>query len=197
MSPRVALRVPGITGGEVPMLIRAVLSRIGRPGGWPPGGQCHGAPTPGARTPGGPGGQDVSATRGIARHQPHSPARAISAERSLAAWSERSESPVAGTQEGRTLTQPGGHARTDPAVGPAGRQPASLGRAHTGLVDGHEVIEYTARNQDGGWETRVSRPGELYPADQWASDQQALGSRVLRRRSIVVDWAEVQLHENA
>ena len=79
MSGRVALRVPGITGGEVPMLIRAVLSRIGRPGGWPPGGQCHGAPTPGARTPGGPGGQDVSAIRGIARHQPHSPARAITA----------------------------------------------------------------------------------------------------------------------
>jgi hypothetical protein len=65
-------------------------------------------------------------------------------------------------------------------------------------VGAHEVIEYAAHNQDGGWETHVSRPGELYPAGQWARDQQALGARMLRRRIIVVDdWTEVQLHENA
>jgi hypothetical protein len=61
-----------------------------------------------------------------------------------------------------------------------------------------EVTEYAARNQDGHWQVRVTRPGEPYPADQWARDQQALGARVLRRRVIVVeDWAEMRLHENA
>jgi hypothetical protein len=64
-------------------------------------------------------------------------------------------------------------------------------------VDGHEVIEYAARNQDGDLLIRVARPGEPYPAGQWARDQQALGARVLRRKVIVVDdWTEMRLHEN-
>jgi hypothetical protein len=61
-----------------------------------------------------------------------------------------------------------------------------------------EVIEYAARNQDGDWQIRVTRPGEPYPAAQWARDQQALGARVLRRRVIVVDdCTEMRLNENA
>ncbi|HEY2276785.1 MAG TPA: hypothetical protein VGI00_00410 [Streptosporangiaceae bacterium] len=61
-----------------------------------------------------------------------------------------------------------------------------------------EVIDYAAQSQDGNWQIRVTRPGEPYPADQWARDQQALGARVLRRRVIVVDdWTEMRLNENA
>jgi hypothetical protein len=64
-------------------------------------------------------------------------------------------------------------------------------------MDGHEVTEYAVRNQDGHWQIRVTRPGEPYPASQWARDQQALGARVLRRRVIVVDdWNEMRLAEN-
>jgi hypothetical protein len=65
-------------------------------------------------------------------------------------------------------------------------------------VDVEHTIEYAAWNIDGEWEFRVTRPGELYPAGQWARDQQALGSRVLRRRIIVVDdWAEIPPAEKA
>lgn len=58
-------------------------------------------------------------------------------------------------------------------------------------MDG-EVIEYAARTTDGDLVVRASHRGELYTAEQWARDQLALGSRVLRRRIVVVeDWAEV------
>jgi hypothetical protein len=61
-----------------------------------------------------------------------------------------------------------------------------------------EVTEFAARSQDGHWQVRVTRPGEPYPAGQWARDQQAIGARVLRRRVIVVDdWTEMRLHETA
>jgi hypothetical protein len=43
----------------------------------------------------------------------------------------------------------------------------------------------------------IRSPGgteRLYPAEQWARDQQALGARVFRRRVVVVeDWAEVPI----
>lgn len=65
-------------------------------------------------------------------------------------------------------------------------------------MDREELTEYAARNADGEWETRQSRRGELYPAEQWARDHLALGSRVLRRRIVVVeDWAEVEPHDGA
>jgi hypothetical protein len=60
-------------------------------------------------------------------------------------------------------------------------------------VSSGEVTEYAARTIDGDVVIR-STAGEdpKYPAARWARDQQALGSRVQRRRIIVVeDWAEV------
>jgi hypothetical protein len=98
-----------------------------------------------------------------------------SRERSLAARDERSESPVAGTQEGRTLTTAG---RPPPGrPGPVGRVSDGGHRRwqHTGQMGAEEVTEYAARNQDGHWQVRVTRPGERYPAGQRARDQQALG----------------------
>lgn len=63
------------------------------------------------------------------------------------------------------------------------------------LMDGKEVIEYAARNQDGDWQIRTTRSGEFYPAGRWAQDQQALGARVLRRRVIVLeDWIEIPVN---
>jgi hypothetical protein len=119
-------------------------------------------------------------------------------ERSLAARDERSESPVAGTQEGRTLTT-AGRPRTDRICRSAGPVPGvTVDSPHIGWVDGHEGIEYTACNQDGDWQVRVTQFGEPYPAHQWAHDQQALGGRVFRRRVVLVDgWAEMRLPENA
>jgi hypothetical protein len=64
-------------------------------------------------------------------------------------------------------------------------------------MDAREVTEYAGDNQDREWATRISHPGELYLADQWARDQRALGTRVLRRRVIVIDdWAEMRPNEN-
>ena len=60
-------------------------------------------------------------------------------------------------------------------------------------MDG-EVIEYAARNVDGVLQIRSSGEADpLYPAEQWAPvAERALGSRVFRRRVIVLeDWAEV------
>lgn len=60
-------------------------------------------------------------------------------------------------------------------------------------MDSNEVTEYAARTVDGELEIRSTR-GEapLYPAERWARDQQALGSRVQRRRIIVLDdWADL------
>jgi hypothetical protein len=56
-----------------------------------------------------------------------------------------------------------------------------------------EVTEYAARTVDGGLVIRSSQGEDpKYPAARWARDQQALGSRVQRRRVIVVeDWAEM------
>jgi hypothetical protein len=59
-------------------------------------------------------------------------------------------------------------------------------------VEAEHIIEYAARTIDDEWEFRATCPGELYSAAQWARDHQALGSRVLRRRIIVIDdWAEM------
>jgi hypothetical protein len=61
-------------------------------------------------------------------------------------------------------------------------------------MDG-EVTEYAVRNPDGKLEIRTSRRGEPYPAEQWARDHLALGSRVLRHRVVVVeDWTEMLPH---
>ena len=61
-------------------------------------------------------------------------------------------------------------------------------------MSAEEVIDYAAYNLDGGLEVRTTHPGDLYPAEQWARDQQGLGSRVLRRRIIVVeDWVEMPM----
>jgi hypothetical protein len=65
-------------------------------------------------------------------------------------------------------------------------------------MSAEEVTEYAAYNVDGGLEVRTAHPGDLYPAEQWARDHQALGSRVLRRRVIVVeDWAEMPVDKQA
>jgi hypothetical protein len=66
------------------------------------------------------------------------------------------------------------------------------------LMSAEEVTEYAAYNVDGGLEVRATRPGDQYPADRWARDQQALGARVLRRRVIVVeDWTEMPVDKMA
>lgn len=62
-------------------------------------------------------------------------------------------------------------------------------------MSAEEVAEYAAYNVDGALEVRAARRGDSYPADRWAQDQQALGSRVLRRRVVVVeDWTEMLPH---
>ena len=60
-------------------------------------------------------------------------------------------------------------------------------------MDGEEVTEYVVRTVDGELEIRSTRDeNPQYPAARWARDQQALGSRVQRRRIIVLDdWADL------
>ena len=117
MSARVASRVPGIAA-------RGIKTHQGRPfADWAVRAEvaarrsAPSAPTPGARTgrPGKP--RCFPAGHGNQPHQCTQLKPRPVRERSLAARDERSESPVAGTKEGRKLTKPGGHDRTAPAHG--------------------------------------------------------------------------------
>jgi hypothetical protein len=59
-------------------------------------------------------------------------------------------------------------------------------------VDGDEVFEYAARTIEGELVIRSSKDEDPhYPAARWARDQQALGSRVQRRRIMILDdWED-------